>query len=319
METGWRRWSRGAPLIAYAAGAGEFASDAVAGAANGLFTSKFLEALAVPGTGASDLFRRIRREVYAASNEQQRPAVYDDLDYEFVFRPARAAVTDTAAVSDALRQQETVFWASIRESLNPSDAEAFLAAFPNGTFAPLARNRLAALRAGASDPPSVETLRDALSAGPPRVLEPGTVFRDCDECPEMVVQPGGALALGRYEVTVGEYLAFASAAGAGAGDCAGGSWRDPGFAQTVRHPVACVSWHDAQAYASWLSRRTGADVSLADRGGVGVGGRRVPARVLRRSDGAQRNLPRRFLRRQRSGSVGHGREPVRMDGRLRGR
>ncbi len=31
------------------------------------------------------------------------------------------------------------------------------------------------------------------------------VFRDCDRCPEMVVMPGGGLALGRYEVTVGEY------------------------------------------------------------------------------------------------------------------
>ena len=244
-------------LIAYAAGAGEFASDASAGAANGLFTSKFLEALRVPGMEASDLFRRIRREVYAASNEQQRPAVYDDLDYDFVFRPARAEATDAAAVSDALRRQETVYWESIRDSRNPSDFEAFLAAFPNGTFAQLARNRLAALRGGVGAPPSVEPLRDPPSVARPLALEPGAIFRDCDGCPEMVVQPGGALALGRYEVTVGEYLAFASATGAGAGDCAGGSWRDPGFAQTDRHPVACVNWHDAQAYASWLSRRTG--------------------------------------------------------------
>ena len=248
-------------LIAYAAGAGEFASDATAGAANGLFTSKFLEALAVPGMEASDLFRRVRREVYAASNEQQRPAVYDDLDYDFVFRAASPAVTDVAAVSDVLRRQETVYWESIRDSRNPPDFEAFLAAFPDGTFAGLARNRLAALR-GASAPASVEPLRDAPRVDPPRALEPGAVFRDCDECPEMVVQAGGALALGRYEVTVGEYLAFASSSGAGAGDCAGGSWRDPGFAQTVRHPVACVSWHDAQAYASWLTRRTGAAYRL---------------------------------------------------------
>ena len=33
----------------------------------------------------------------------------------------------------------------------------------------------------------------------------------------MVVMAGGGLALGRYEVTVGEYRAFASATGAGAG------------------------------------------------------------------------------------------------------
>ena len=260
-------------LVAYAAGAGEFAIDAPPGVANGLFTSKFVEVLKEPGVEASDLFRRVRREVYAASNEEQRPAVYDDLDYPFVFRPASPAATDAGGGENrvVLRQQETVFWDSIRGSQDPSDFEALLAEFPNGTFSRLARNRLAALRGDASDPPSVEPLRDPPSVEPlgdppsvepPRVLEPGTVFRDCDECPEMVVQPGGALALGRYEVTVGEYLAFVSAADAGAGDCAGGSWRDPGFPQTDRHPVTCVSWNDAQAYASWLSRRTGAAYRL---------------------------------------------------------
>ena len=45
----------------------------------------------------------------------------------------------------------------------------------------------------------------------------GDVFRDCPECPEMVVLAGGVLAMGRYEVTVGEYRAFASATGGGAG------------------------------------------------------------------------------------------------------
>ncbi|HEX7768920.1 MAG TPA: SUMF1/EgtB/PvdO family nonheme iron enzyme, partial [Dokdonella sp.] len=34
-------------------------------------------------------------------------------------------------------------------------------------------------------------------------------------------------------------------------------WRDPGFAQDDRHPVVCVSWDDANAYARWLGARTG--------------------------------------------------------------
>ena len=97
---------------------------------------------------------------------------------------------------------------------------------------------------------------------------PGGVFRDCEMCPEMVVLPGGDLALGRYEVTVAEYRAFASAIGRGAGagcdtfDDDGDSWRNPGFPQTDRHPVTCVSWDDAQAYASWLRRTTGAPYRL---------------------------------------------------------
>ena len=95
-------------------------------------------------------------------------------------------------------------------------------------------------------------------AGVDAPRRPGDVFRDCAECPEMVVLPGGVLAMGRYEVTVGEYRAFVSATG-GTGD---DSWRDVGFPQTDRHPVTRVSWDHAQEYVSWLSRRTGATYRL---------------------------------------------------------
>jgi formylglycine-generating enzyme required for sulfatase activity len=35
------------------------------------------------------------------------------------------------------------------------------------------------------------------------------------------------------------------------------SWQNPGFEQTDQHPVVCVNWNDAQAYAKWLSQKTG--------------------------------------------------------------
>ena len=122
---------------------------------------------------------------------------------------------------------------------------------------------------------------------------PGEVFRDCDVCPEMVVMPGGELALGRYEVTVAEYRAFASATGNGGDDCfLVDSWRNPGWPQTDRHPVVCVSWDDAQAYLSWLSGRAGAEYRLPseaewERAAAGSGagcyrgrtGNSVPCRV----------------------------------------
>ena len=169
--------------------------------------------------------------------------------------PATTA-SSTAAASAAQQQSppasaelEGLFWQSIVNSTDPADFEAYLEEFPNGVFRRLAENRLAALRSSRR-----------------RV---GDVFRDCPECPEMVVLAGGVLAMGRYEVTVGEYRAFASATGTGAGGCrvrrlffGGGSWRDPGFPQTNRHPVTCVSWDDAQEYVSWLSRRTGATYRL---------------------------------------------------------
>ena len=193
-----------------------------------------------------------------------------DFDYAAAPPPPGAAGSSAAAPA-ASPEQETVFWQSIVGSENPTDFEAYLAQFPNGVFRALAANRLAALRAAAADSPAPAgrlgggsgSRASGSDAGADAPRRPGDVFRDCDECPEMVVLPGGRLALGRYEVTVGEYRAFASATGVGAmGGCFvlsgdGDSWRDPGFPQTNRHPVTCMSWEDAQEYALWLSRRTG--------------------------------------------------------------
>ncbi len=101
-------------------------------------------------------------------------------------------------------------------------------------------------------------------------MTPGTTFRDCEECPEMVVMSQPSIAVGKYEVTRGEFARFAQATGhstgnscwmwnyvAGWGKRAGFGWRNPGFSQTDRHPVTCVNWHDAQAYVEWLSGKTG--------------------------------------------------------------
>ena len=152
----------------------------------------------------------------------------------------------TGAPSAASADLEGLFWQSVMNSTNPAELEAYLAQFPNGVFRALAEVRLAAPAA----------------ANP----GPGDVFRDCGVCPEMVVLPDGRLALGRYEVTVGEYRAFAGATGGGNHGCmlveTERSWRDPGFPQTGRHPVVCVNWDDAQEYVSWLSRTTGAAYRL---------------------------------------------------------
>jgi serine/threonine protein kinase len=107
--------------------------------------------------------------------------------------------------------------------------------------------------------------------------ETGQVIHDRDG-PEMIVVPAQvthrgktydiahAIALGRYEVTRGEYAEFARATGRPAAQCRQPlrvwsvfeklSWRNPGFAQDDHHPVICVSWDDASAYAQWLSKRT---------------------------------------------------------------
>ena len=106
------------------------------------------------------------------------------------------------------------------------------------------------------------------------VREAGQKFRDCADCPQMVVAPDRSYAVGVYEVTRGEWAAFVRATGYSAGNSCwtyendegrnrrGRSWRHPGFSQTARHPVVCVNWHDAQEYVRWLSEKTGQEYRL---------------------------------------------------------
>ena len=92
-----------------------------------------------------------------------------------------------------------------------------------------------------------------------------------DEGPQRRVTIARPFAVGKYEVTRGEFARFAAATGhSTANSCyvywsrgnsweprSGLGWRNPGFDQTDRDLVICVNWNDAKAYAAWLSRRTG--------------------------------------------------------------
>lgn len=106
---------------------------------------------------------------------------------------------------------------------------------------------------------------------------PDTTFRDCPDCPEMVIVPAGsflmgspdaeegrfpgegpqreivvrAFAIGVYEVTFEEWDACVSDGG-----CDGYRPEDWGWGRG-RRPVTEVSWRDARGYIEWLSEKTG--------------------------------------------------------------
>ncbi len=71
--------------------------------------------------------------------------------------------------------------------------------------------------------------------------------------------------IGKFEVTVGEFQAFVDETNyTPAGRCRRSSgdqgpainYLSPGFSQTKRHPVVCLSWVDATKYAQWLSTKS---------------------------------------------------------------
>jgi len=65
---------------------------------------------------------------------------------------AHAAVAQTQDRAAEELRAEMVFWESVRSSNDPADYRAYLEQYPNGKFAPLARNRLAALGAKPAAP-----------------------------------------------------------------------------------------------------------------------------------------------------------------------
>jgi formylglycine-generating enzyme required for sulfatase activity/serine/threonine protein kinase len=116
---------------------------------------------------------------------------------------------------------------------------------------------------------------------PAQVWEPGQVFRDCSDCPDLVVIPPGTFTMGspgnerqrrasegpQREVTIRSFalgvhpLTFAQFdACVDDGGCSNRPY-DRNWGRGNR-PLINVTWHDAQEYVAWLSATTGEDYRL---------------------------------------------------------
>ncbi len=197
----------------------------------------------------------------------------------------------------------------VQSSDSPGVLEEYIRRFSDSVYAGFAKARLEELKRKqvVINVPKPEAVRPAeeacedgllvsVAVGKKPCIKPGSgdSFRDCPNCPEMVVVPAGSFrmgstknelesyedydphavtiarpfAVGRFAVTRDEFEAFVKDCGHRAdGGCyfwsgngwkkdSGKSWRSPGFAQTGSHPAVCVDWNDAKAYLAWLSKRT---------------------------------------------------------------
>jgi hypothetical protein len=87
-------------IVVFAAQAGKVASDGTG--TNGLFTSKLLTALQEPGLNITDVFQKVKREVYMESKQTQLPSVEDNtIGGHFFFTPgaANTTVVNTAPIT----------------------------------------------------------------------------------------------------------------------------------------------------------------------------------------------------------------------------
>jgi formylglycine-generating enzyme required for sulfatase activity len=183
---------------------------------------------------------------------------------------ARAKELELAASNDAEQRRK-------REAEAAAQAEAVRK-----------RKAEAAARRAAEEARRAGKLRVAVGRNEERWLTPGKgkdeFFKDCENCPEMVVVPGESFtmgspaeepgrgddegpqhnkvtiakpfAVGRFAVTFAEWDACVADGG-----CDGYKPSDAGWGRGDR-PVINVSWDDAQSYVKWLSRKTGKSYRL---------------------------------------------------------
>jgi formylglycine-generating enzyme required for sulfatase activity len=276
----------GGELIAYATRENDVADDGTG--THSPFTAAFLQHLSEPGLEVNFLFRRIRANVLKATKGGQDPAIYASLsDTQLFFvAPAGAASSAPDAEAEAARD-----WAAVDKN-SAAMLKTFLSRHGRSRFAAYAQAQLDALTQTAEIVPPKKSaplqqdeacddgLLVSVAAGKKPCIKPGSgeSFKDCPECPEMVVVPAGSFsmgspaseperydaegpqhtvaipkpfAVGRFAVTFAEWDACAEDGG-----CGGNKPSDNGWGRGDR-PVINVNWNEAKDYIDWLSKKTG--------------------------------------------------------------
>jgi hypothetical protein len=127
-------------LLVYATQPGNVALDG--SGAHSPFTQGLLDYIAAPDIEVRQMLTRVRAAVLQATGGKQVPWDHSSLTGDFFFVPRELAVAPPTPAAD----RELAFWETVKDSHDPADFQAYLDQYPGGTFAALARNRLAALR-----------------------------------------------------------------------------------------------------------------------------------------------------------------------------
>jgi formylglycine-generating enzyme required for sulfatase activity len=306
-------------IISYATQAGQTAADGQG--RNSPYTMAFLKNIETPEE-ISTIFRHITADVDLATQSNQLPELSLSVvgDFYLKGRPqpsadALSTVPGVLPTSDAAQA-----WVAAKDTTSPAVLESFIRRYGDSFYADLARARLDELKksqVAVVAPPTAPTRPPPVSSGPcgsepatvslssrsPQplsvneecALKPKDVFRECDNCPEMIVVPPGsfsmgsptneeqrfenegpqhpvtisrAFAVGKFMVTVDQFADFVKATGYDAGskcqtqeekydERSGRSFLKPGFPQTGSNPAVCLNWNDAKAYVQWLAKKTG--------------------------------------------------------------
>lgn len=154
-------------LIAYATAPGSVAADGQG--ANGLYTGELVASLKVPDLSLEQTFKRTRSAVVTKSAGKQTPWESSSVIGDFIFRPQ---VKPGPVVTPGTENAEAALWAAVKDSQSASDYHAYLDAFPNGVYAPLARRRIEGLTLPRDKPASAVTATATQPTPAPKKTEP---------------------------------------------------------------------------------------------------------------------------------------------------
>jgi formylglycine-generating enzyme required for sulfatase activity len=171
-------------------------------------------------------------------------------------------IANSRTVAGTAKDSEDSLWYEVQSGNSASDYEAYLEQYPKGRYAVLAKGRIKKLG------------KQEVVLPIERPGDSGSVFRDCPECPEMVVIPPGtfemgsvigggdekpvhqvtistSFALGKTEVTQGQWLAIMSVNAS--------KWSNPSkFSECGDScPVENITWYEANEFISKLNAKTG--------------------------------------------------------------
>ncbi len=216
-------------LISFSTQPGNVALDGTG--RNSPFASALVKQLATSNDDLSAMLIGVRNDVMKETQRRQVPWEHSALTGRFYFNPAGQTAAPPAVASPRLSEAAEA-WGAVKDSTSVAALEAYVVRYKDTFYAELARQRIDELKqqqvAVATPPaarptaPAKEPLlpglidktldvvlpRDKSAPGgrcdgvetqvgnERRCLKPKDSFRDCPECPEMVVIPAGEFMMG---------------------------------------------------------------------------------------------------------------------------
>jgi len=206
-------------IIVFATSAGSTASDG--SGRNGLFTGCLLERIKTPGIEVAEVFRLTMGDVIRASDNQQRPAVYNQF-------AGQAYLGSKPQVTIMQPSQSTTTLQSVSV---PAD----MVRIQGGTFT---MGSTANEPERDSDEVQHQVTVSSFYIGKYEVtVGEFQRFVNATEYRTEAEKDGGG-----YVWTGSQFEKKADA-----------NWKNPYFSQEDNHPVVLVSWNDAVQYCNWLS------------------------------------------------------------------